>query len=118
MRRRVWIPAPFLHNGVMHEGDQPPLPDLPLCTLSGLHRLHLTCEANTSLHLMLAAPPSPPHTPPPRPTCEAKASLISKTSMSSSVRPAWATASGMATAGPMPMMAGSTPTCRGVGGRR
>mmetsp|Transcript_26178 Transcript_26178/g.57194 ORF Transcript_26178/g.57194 Transcript_26178/m.57194 type:complete len:241 (-) Transcript_26178:703-1425(-) len=42
--------------------------------------------------------------------CDAKASLISYTSMSSRLRPARATASGMATAGPMPMIEGSTPT--------
>merc|ERR1739848_610342 len=40
----------------------------------------------------------------------AKASLISNRSMSSVVRPAIFTASGMATAGPMPLMEGSTPT--------
>mmetsp|Transcript_2528 Transcript_2528/g.6729 ORF Transcript_2528/g.6729 Transcript_2528/m.6729 type:complete len:322 (+) Transcript_2528:273-1238(+) len=42
--------------------------------------------------------------------CDANASLISYTSMSSSVRPACATAAGMATAGPTPMILGSTPT--------
>jgi hypothetical protein len=41
---------------------------------------------------------------------DSNASLISYTSMSSVVRPAMDTAAGMAAAGPMPMMAGSTPT--------
>ena len=44
------------------------------------------------------------------PTCDANASLISNTSMSSIERPAISTAAGMATAGPMPMTAGGTPT--------
>ena len=45
-----------------------------------------------------------------RPACEAKASLISYTSISSSRRPAACSARGMATAGPMPSTAGGTPT--------
>ena len=51
-----------------------------------------------------------PHNPPASLTCDAKASLSSYRSMSSAVRPAIFTAAGMATAGPMPMTAGSTPT--------
>mmetsp|Transcript_33482 Transcript_33482/g.84841 ORF Transcript_33482/g.84841 Transcript_33482/m.84841 type:complete len:274 (-) Transcript_33482:550-1371(-) len=42
--------------------------------------------------------------------CDAKASLISNTSMSSMLSPACATAAGMAATGPTPMIAGSTPT--------
>mmetsp|Transcript_104991 Transcript_104991/g.302110 ORF Transcript_104991/g.302110 Transcript_104991/m.302110 type:complete len:337 (-) Transcript_104991:247-1257(-) len=41
---------------------------------------------------------------------DAKASLISKMSMSSMVKPAFSKAGGMAKAGPMPMSLGSTPT--------
>ncbi|WVY96981.1 hypothetical protein V8G54_029132 [Vigna mungo] len=41
---------------------------------------------------------------------EANASFISKRSISSSSRPAALTATGIAAAGPTPMMAGSTPT--------
>ena len=43
-------------------------------------------------------------------TCDANASLSSKRSMLSMLRPADFTAAGMATEGPIPMMAGSTPT--------
>mmetsp|Transcript_88067 Transcript_88067/g.195920 ORF Transcript_88067/g.195920 Transcript_88067/m.195920 type:complete len:205 (-) Transcript_88067:731-1345(-) len=42
--------------------------------------------------------------------CDAKASLISKMSMSPTERPAFSKAAGMAKAGPMPMRFGSTPT--------
>ena len=42
--------------------------------------------------------------------CDAKASLSSKSSTSATATPAFRAASGMATAGPMPMTFGSTPT--------